>query len=1030
LGQLSYYTNRQQPQMLQNPVLQIKWILLLILSCLSASAQSDFLMPPLAKPQKYANKTLGAEKTENKKFTLPRRLYQSTVTHYNFYFNATTKLNTIVEKARLAHFDDFTQLLPFYNYSTTVTAGDSSELDSVMYKATAGIVLHDLRNSYIDNMYLLMGQTYFYWRKFDSAYRIFQFINYNFYPKKKDEYFTVVGSNDKSTNGELNIGTKEKRGIVQKAFTRPPSRNDALLWLAKTYAEDSLYAEAYSLVNLLRKDQLFPKRLHTQLDEVQAYVFYQQEQWDSTAFYLEKALPNAQNKSELARWEYLLGQLYTNINQPALASKYYNKAKVHTDDPVLYIHARIYEAQLLKKEGENAIEQTLTDLVRMSKKERFDGFEDVLYYAAAGMALQQKDTATGKKLLQKSVSYQNQNPSVKNKAFEKLATIAYSQKEYAFASNCYDSINYSDPSIIARAAQLQTRKLMLQELVKQMTIVKQQDSLQAIAKMPEKEMDAYLKSLLRKLRKLRGLKEEPVNINPAVATGNQNQSTELFTNAGTGNSWYFYSASQKSKGFNEFKSKWGNRPNIDNWRRKAAVDNAMLQNNTAQAGNTGNQDDVNNIAEEDLSVDGLKKNLPLTPEQLLASNNKIIEALFEQGQIYKNQLEDYAQAAATFEELWSRFSNSPREQETLFELYYCYLKAGNKEKAEEYKRLLNQKFAGGEYIQKINDANNPKPAGKDLKTIVYEKIYDLFISGNFADALAQKKTADSIYGKSYWTPQLLYIESLYYIKQRQDSVAIASLNNITQSFPGTPMAEKATVMVEVLQRRKEIEDYLTNTNIVRETDSLNVPFDDGPVVTKTQQQVQKDTTSKISINTLPVQNNTNIAKPTAPVQKVTNEKDKKNNTGKITINTKPAADTTKLKPLKDIKFETVYIYNASEPYVVLMYFDEVDPIYISESKTAITRYNAGTHSGETIAVNIFEGGKDANWLDIGPYADVTAILSYMEELKQNAKQIVPWLPANKYNFVVISVRNLEILKSRKNIEEYKTFIRQHIKDKF
>ncbi len=1030
MSQLSYYTNRQQPQMLQNPVLQFKWILLLLLlSCLTATAQNDFLMPPLAKPEKYANKTLGAEKTENKKFTLPRRIYQSTVTHYNFYFNATTKINTIVEKAKLSHVDDFTQLLSFYNYSTTVTAGDSAELDSVLYKATAGIVLHDLRNSYIDNMYLLMGQSYFYWRKFDSAYRIFQFINYNFYPKAKGEYFTVVGSNDKSTNGELNIGTKEKKGIVQKVFTKPPSRNDALLWLAKTYAEDSLYAEAYSLVNLLRKDQLFPKRLHTRLDEVQAYVFYQQEQWDSAAYYLERALPNAQNKSELARWEYLLGQLYANINQPALASKYYNKAKVHTDDPVLYIHARIYEAQLLKKEGENAIEQTLTDLVRMSKKERFDGFEDVLYYAAAGMALQQKDTTTAKKLFQKSVSYQNQNASVKNKAYEKLAGIAYFQRDYAFASNCYDSINYSDPSIAARAAQLQTRKVMLQELVKQITIVKQQDSLQAVAKMPEEEMDAYLKSQVRKLRKLRGLKEEPVNINPAVATGNQNQPAELFTNAGAGNSWYFYSASQKSKGFNEFKAKWGNRPNIDNWRRKAAVDVALIQNNTAPVNPSG-VTDVTNISEDDLSVDGLKKNLPLTEEKILESNNKIIDALFEQGQIYKNQLEDYAQAANTFEEIRNRFSNNKKEEETIFELYYCWLKAGNKEKADYYLKRLNDKYADSEFLIKINKAKNPVAASKDEKIIVYENIYNLFIAGNFDEALAKKKIADSVYGKSYWTPQLLYIESLYHIKQKDDSVAIVTLSNIEKTFPGTPMADKATIMIDVLKRRKEIEDYLTNTNIVRENDSLNIPFDDGPLVNKTQQQIQKDTANKIGISNLPAQNNANITKPIAPVQKVTNEKDNKNSSGKVTINTKPATDTSKLKPLKEVKFETVYIYNANEPYVVLMYFDEVDPIYISESKTAITRYNSSSHSSETITINIFDGGKDANWLDIGTYTDVTSILSYMEELKQNARQIVPWLPADKYNFVVISVRNLELLKTRKNIEEYKTFIRQYIKDKF
>ena len=133
-----------------------------------------------------------------------------------------------MEKAKLSHQDDYTQLLPFYNYSTDHTAADSMELDSVIFKATAGIVLHDLRNSYIDNMYLLIGQSYFYWQKYDSAYRIFQFINYNFFPKGKDEYIIVVGSNDRSTKGDLNIATKEKTGLVHKAFSHEPSRNDAL----------------------------------------------------------------------------------------------------------------------------------------------------------------------------------------------------------------------------------------------------------------------------------------------------------------------------------------------------------------------------------------------------------------------------------------------------------------------------------------------------------------------------------------------------------------------------------------------------------------------------------------------------------------------------------------------------------------------------------------------------------------------------------------------------------------------------------
>jgi outer membrane protein assembly factor BamD (BamD/ComL family) len=1008
-------------------------LIVLLLGCFSASAQPDFTLP-LVKPKKYENKILGSEKTADKKFTLPRRVYQSMVTHYNFHYNATNKINAVVEKAKLSHQDDYTQLLPFYNYSTDQTAADSLELDSVIFKATAGIVLHDLRNSYIDNMYLLIGQSYFYWQKFDSAYRIFQFINYNFFPKGKDEYIIVVGSNDRSTKGDLNIATKEKTGFVHKAFTHEPSRNDALIWLARTYAESNLYPEVYTLINLLKKDPTFPKRLHGKLNEVQAYTFYKQEQWDSTAFYLKDALGETADKTELARWEYLLAQLYAKTKQTELASSYFNKAKSHTTDPVLYIHARIYEAQLLKKEGGDAVTETLADLLKLSKKERFDGYEDVLFYAAAGMALEKGDTTQAIKLLQRSVSYMPENPSTKNKAFVKLSDLAYARRDYALASNSLDSVNMQDPLLTEISGQLQIKQQMLKQLVSLISIVKQQDSLQTVAKMPEKEMDAYLKSLARKLRKQRGLKEEAA-YTPTLAVNNgTTDNTPLFSNAGSGNSWYFYNAAQKSKGFSEFKSKWGTRPNVDNWRRQAAVDAAKPEPQAPQYDSNAGDDitvEADKIPEDELTAAGLKSRLPLTEEKLLASNRKIAESLFEQGQIYKNQLEDYEQAALVFEEIWKRFGNYEKEQDVLFELYYCYTKIGDKEKAAYFQNELNKKYPNGDLVQKINASKNPVVISKDAKTIAYENIYNLFISGNFEQAQQEKKLADSLYGSSYWTPQLLYIESLYHIKQKNDSVAIVTLTNLERNFPGTPMAEKAAVMKDVVSRRAEIEDYLTRTNIVRQTeDSLVIPFDEGSTVNKVTQEIKKDSANQIKPINLPGQNNANIQRPVAPIEKTDVNKTDRNNAGKPVIGNKPGMDTTTIKPLKEGKIEMAYVYNATDPYTVLMYFDEVDPVYLTEARTAYQRYNSSSFGGQNIPLKLYEGDKDNTWMEMGVFSDVTTALGYMEEWKKNARQIVPWLPELKYNFVIISDRNLEMLKSRKNMEEYKTFLRQYIKDKF
>ena len=109
----------------------------------------------IKKPKDYEDRVLKSERSDEKKFTLPKRLIQNTITHYNYYFNANNKLNEVLERAKTVFKDDYSQLLPFYNYSLDATAGDTIQLDSINYKASTGIALHDLRNDWVDNLYLL-----------------------------------------------------------------------------------------------------------------------------------------------------------------------------------------------------------------------------------------------------------------------------------------------------------------------------------------------------------------------------------------------------------------------------------------------------------------------------------------------------------------------------------------------------------------------------------------------------------------------------------------------------------------------------------------------------------------------------------------------------------------------------------------------------------------------------------------------------------------------------------------------------------
>ncbi len=165
----------------------------LLLFQYKGSAQA-FSTIELSKPAKYENRTLPAENTPLTKISRTKKFYQNTVSHYNYYFNANKKIAEILEKGKERFKEDYTTLLPFYNYTIKDLSEDRTQLDSVIYKCTAGIVLHDLRSDWVDDLYLLMGQAFLFRNDFDSATQVFKYINYAFSAKDGIYLFTDIWS--------------------------------------------------------------------------------------------------------------------------------------------------------------------------------------------------------------------------------------------------------------------------------------------------------------------------------------------------------------------------------------------------------------------------------------------------------------------------------------------------------------------------------------------------------------------------------------------------------------------------------------------------------------------------------------------------------------------------------------------------------------------------------------------------------------------------------------------------------------------
>jgi tetratricopeptide (TPR) repeat protein len=966
---------------------------LICLSCFSPCLAQPTLDADLKKPARYENRILRAEKTGEKKFTIPRRFFQNTYTHFNYAFNAQYKLTQVVENAKLQHVDHYTELLSFYNYTIENTSAQKTELDSVIFKVNSGVFLHDLRSDWMDNIYLLMGQAYYYRNTLDTAFMTFQYMNYAFSPKEADGYDKPIASNANEDGNNLKVATVEKRNLVKKAFSAPPSRNDALVWLIRTYITRNQMGEAGTLIQTLRNDPNFPKRLLPELAEVTAYWFYQTPQFDSAAFYLQQALPAAGTKQEKARWEYLIGQLYSRAGKSAEAKAAFKQCILHTLNPIMEVAAQLQYTMEIS--GDNAVDwqSALDALDKMARREKYMNYRDLIYYTMAKIELRRNDLAAAKNHLLKSIKYNNNNPEQKTRSYLLLGELAFKTSDYALAAHHYDSVV---TSYLAEAEiePIDERKKILQSISPFYAVIHRQDSLQKLAALPEAERTAILKKYLRLLRKQQGLKEDEqgaVAGGPVLLPSGNLVATDLFSDNANGE-WYFYNNTLKSRGFNEFRTKWGNRANRDNWRRSSSVSNVSFNKETV-ADNKTVADEVSN-----LSIETLLSQLPIEPAQLKISNDSILQAQYQLAYALQNKFEDYASAASLYEGLQQRFPGNKVEADVLYNLAICYRKLGKHDQLNTTIGALSKNYPNNRQtkmaidpvgVQALDSAENRKA------TATYNTIYNLFIEGHFDEAIAAKLGADSVFGNNYWSPQLLYIQGIYYIRQKQDSLAMVTLGQLAAQYPDHVMASKANQLMGVLSRRAEIENYLTNLQIER-------PADSGAVVITEPTIVVKDTVA----NVLPA-----ISKPAL-------------------AKTQAAADSSRLKKAAPVlPAGNLFTRHAEQPHFVVLVLDQVDPVYVNEARNAFIRYNKERYYNQPMNVVIVELSAQVKLVSISGLANEKAAIDYLQEAKiQAPKDIIPWLKGNKYYFLPIAQDNMDLLISNKNLPAYRDFMHQLFPD--
>jgi len=949
------------------------------------------------------DKPLPYERLLNKKYTLGRRAYQNTVSQFNYLFNADISLDEIIQKARALNEDDYTELLSFYDYDLSITAKES--IDSIIYRCNANIVLHDLRSNYVDDAYLLLAKAYLFHKNFDTAASILQFINYSFYDKEAGADMPI-GSNLNQT-GKFSIASSEDN----RAWENKNVRNESMIWQARNYFEAGELNEGISLLQLLKTDVGFPKRLHPFLYEQLAYGYYLSGINDSAANYLIKGLDNAQDLPTKARWSYLIAQLYEKEQKVNLAYNWYRKAGAISTDPIIAVYASIYMASIDANRGQKSWENLANALERMLNKDKYKPFADIVYYEMAQLALRNQATTKTNQWLIASIQKNEKNNKLKQKALVQLGALNYNENRFPVAKIAYDNLNDLIKSY-PNYDQISLRKKWIGQIASLDELIAKEDSLQmiyaapkmnqvSIAKQWQKRaalLAAQNKNLLTDPNKKSGESDNVVTIDK------NNNRGAAFSNAFTNSAstkqvvksdFYFDNPQNVSTGVSNFIKKWGDRPNVDNWRRKT---NIQLANSNSANFNT---DSINNKTQLNTSLiigknkkgnqkidstDELTIQLIQPDSDLKQSNEIWNKNTLSIAKIFLYELNDFEKALPRYQSVIQRNIDPIATESALLDLASQYLHIGQTSTSDSLIQIITNQFPEGNYIRKKKAKENLDRIDKNSAE-AYKATYFLAQIGDWDQFNEQMENAQKQFKGTKWHTPYQFLKVKMNAQLGNDSLAIVLLNDLIAQNKSEQVKARAKNIITEINNRKTTEAYLAALKIVQPTKQVIVAEaalvqSKGPVL-----PIKKDSSM---VSNVKIENKTSIKLAN---DTVTNE----------TVST-----------------QLVFTNDSLEQHYIALETMNVSPVFVKEIQNALKDVHAEEFRKLNLAVTFVQFADQNHIVWIGPFTNASEGLQYINKIKPRlSTEIISFIAKKQYDITLIGKSNIILINNQVQLDQYK-----------
>lgn len=744
------------------------------------------------------------------KNTAKSRWWHAFNARYNTYYNGSQAyIEGSLEKEQ-GNRDNFTEMIPLY----TVGNKNSRELgksnfDRAIEKCQKAIKLHSIKrkpvwtknrrktekdlewlgrkeyNPFLWKAWLLMGRSQFNKGDFDEAASTFSYMS----------------------------------RLYQ---TQPAIYGKARAWLAKCYLEEGWIYDAEDVIRNMQRDSIH-WQARKEWDYTYASYYIHTGDYAKAIPYLRKVIKHEMRSKQRAREWYLMGQLHSALGNKAEAMKAYKRVIRQNPPYEVEFNARIAMTEVMS--GSQS-KKMIKRLRRMASSDKNKDYLDQVYYAIGNIYLTQKDTLNAIIAYEKGNSGSTRNGIEKGVLLLKLGGLYWERERYSDAQRCYgEAIGLLDKER-KDYEELSRRSKVLDELVPYTDAVHLQDSLQALAKMGEKERNEAIDRVIEELKKKEKEEQDRLaeqNAQNVIAqnggnagnTGNANRQNQRPGNKSS--VWYFYNQMAVNQGKAEFQKIWGKRENVDNWQR---VNKTVVAFDTPQE---MTEEQLDSIARAEALADSLEqvadsaqndphkreyylKQIPFTEEQVQASNLIIMDGLYNSGVIFKDKLDNLPLSEKALRRITDSYPEYKNMADVFYHLFLLYSRMGEPQTAETYVEKLRQSYPESPWTTLLTDpyfAENAK-FGEHIEDSIYAATYDAFKADRLQEVAANLKISETRFPLGANRDKFIFIGGLGKLNNGDAEGCVTDMNTLVEKFPQSELSNLAGMIVNGVKAGRRI----------------------------------------------------------------------------------------------------------------------------------------------------------------------------------------------------------------------------------